>query len=152
MSCQPLDLDTIIEQLRTSVPGLQDVCHASALSAVKDLRGIRPGTAYVVLASERSETQVDGQGQRRVAGRQQVQATFGVIVAARNYRDTQGAKAMDDASPLIGATREALIGWTPDVVKFKQIFWVQGDVLDQDQSTLLWIDIFSTTHNIGGTP
>lgn len=152
MSCAPLDLNAIIDRLRDSVPGLDEVCHASALAAVKDLRGIRPGTAFVVLASERSATQVDGQGQRRVAGRQQAQATFGVIVATRNYRDTQGAQAMDDASPLIGATREALIGWTPDVVKFKQIFWVQGDVLDQDQSTLLWIDIFSTTHNIGGTP
>ena len=150
MSCAPLDTSIIEQRLREAVPALDEVGGYAALNAVKELSGIRPGTAYVVLANERSQTQVEGAGQRRVTGRQQVNAVFGVIIAARNYRDVSGEAALKEATPLIGSVREALIGWTPNVTQFKQIVWVQGDVMDHNASTLLWIDIFSTMHNVGG--
>ena len=150
MSCEPLDTSLIEERLREAVPALDKVGGYADMNAIKDLSGIRPGTAFVVLASERSLTQSDGAGQRRVNGRQQVNAVFGVITAARNFRDVSGEAALDEVRPLIGSVREALMGWTPDVTKFKQIVWVQGDVMDHNSSTLLWIDIFSTMHNIGG--
>lgn len=147
---EPFDTTVLEQRLGDQVPALQIVGGGADYAAIKDLRSFRHGSAYVVLANEKGSGG-DMPPQRRPSGRQQVEATIGVIVAARNYRDSTGEEAMRDASPLIGAVRTALLNdWIPGEQLQRPLQWQQGDVLDYDNSTLLWIDIFTTTYFMGG--
>jgi len=148
---EPLDTAVIEQRLRNQVPELQLVGGGADYAAIKDLRGFRVGSAYVVLAQEKDSGGATSHPQRRPSGRQQVEATIGVIVAARNYRGKTGSEAMRDAAPLIGAVRTALLdNWIPGGQLTRPLEWKQGDVLDYDASTLLWIDVFTTTYFMGG--
>lgn len=147
---EPLDTTLIEQRLREQVSALQCVEGAAEYAAVKSVRDFRPGSAYVVLAQERNPNNPNTPEGARIRGKNQALCTFGVIIAARNYRGRTGAAAMQDASPLIGAVRTALIGWHP-VKPFQPVAWLQGDVMEYDANTLLWIDVFTTTHYLGGT-
>lgn len=127
-----------VEQLDKNLVG-----GAAQYAGVKSLGDFRTGSIYVVLAKEHNAAQNSNQPLRKAPAT----ATFGVIVVARNYRDQTGRAAKDDLAPLVGAVREALIGWAPDGCK--PIAWLQGDVLDYDRTNLLWIDVFSTMHVLG---
>ncbi|PHR68502.1 hypothetical protein [Alcanivorax sp.] len=146
----PLDTTVIEQRLRDAVKDLQQVKGAAEFAAVTSLGSYRVPSAYVVLAREEGTDDPNGQPGRRPSGKQQAKVTFGVITAVRNYRDSTGAQAARDASPLIGQVREALMGWQPADRSMRPIGWLQGDVLDYDASVLLWIDVFTTTHFIGG--
>lgn len=146
----PLDTTVIEQRLRDAVPDLQQVQGAADFAAVSSLRGFRVPSAFVVLAQEQGTEEPTEQRGRRPSGKQQAKVTFGVITAVRNYRDNRGDQAARDASPLIGKIRDALMGWQPDDQSMRPIGWLQGDVLDYDADTLLWIDVFTTTHFIGG--
>jgi len=146
MSCTPLPTGLIEQRLREQIPELEEVLGAAEYSQVRDLAGFRTGTAYVVLAAERNPAGSGGQPQRRAAS----ESVFGVIVCARNYRGGAGAAALDECATLVGLVRDALLGWAMPGAKPCQ--WLQGNVLDSDQSRVLWVDVFTTTHVLGGTP
>lgn len=146
----PLDTTVIEQRLRDAVPDLQQVKGAAEFAGVSALGSYRVPSAYVVLAREEGTDETNSQPGRRPGGKQQAKVTFGVITAVRNYRDATGAQAAQDAAPIIGQIRDALMGWQPDDQSMRPIGWLQGDVLDYDASILLWIDVFTTTHFIGG--
>lgn len=146
MSFAPLDTSLIEQRLREQVPDLEEVLGAAEYSQVRELAGYRIGTAYVVLAAERNTAGTGPQARRQTAA----EAVFGVVVCARNYRDPSGAAALDEATALAGQVRAALLGWAAP--GWKHCTWLQGNVLDSDQSRVLWLDVFTTTHVLGATP
>jgi hypothetical protein len=148
---EPLDTTPIQQRLRDQVPGLiGGVGGAAEYGAVKSIRDYRPGSAYVVLAAERNPNSPDSPEGNRRRGVNQALCTFGVITVSRNARGRTGDEVMQEMRPLIGAVRTALIGWTPGK-PIQPITWLQGDVMEYDANTLLWIDVFTTTHYLGGT-
>ena len=146
---QPLDTTLIEARIRDVVSQFEVVGGAADYAAVQDLRGFRTPSAFVVACQEKRVPEAS-EGQRRISGKQQVETTFGVVLALRNYRDPRGEAVNTDARPLIGAVRDALMGWTPGAGIMRPIAWQQGDVLDYDANTLLWAEVFSTKHFIGG--
>lgn len=146
MSNTPLNTSLIEQRLRDAVPELEDVQGSSAYAAVRSLTDFRPGTAFILLAAERNPAGSGPQAQRRAVAH----STFGVIVAARNYRDQLGAAALDDIAKLVGLIRGALHGWS--ATGCSPCIWLQGDALDSDRDTVLWCDVYTTTHVLGGTP
>lgn len=146
MTSGPFSIQLVIDRLRAQVPDFQSIEGTAQYAAITSLREFRPDSAYVLLARER------GDGEQPKAGRQRVLATFGVVIAVRNYRDQVGGESIEAISPLIAQTRAALMGWIPPVNGGRACQWLQGDVLDFDDSTLLWSDVFQTQHFIGGTP
>lgn len=146
----PLDTRVIEQRIRDEVASLQQVKGAAEFAAVSSLSSYRVPSAYVVLAREVGTEETSERPARRPSGKQEAKATFGVITAVRNYGDNTGAKAAEEANPIIGKIRDALMGWQPDDQSMRPIGWLQGDVLDYDASVLLWIDVFTTTHFIGG--
>ncbi|MCY1503918.1 hypothetical protein D9M68_380670 [compost metagenome] len=146
MNSAPFPVSTVIAHLVAQVTAFQQVQGAAEYSAIRSLTEFRPDSAFVLLARER------GDGEPPKAGRQRAIATFGVVIAVQNYRDLTGGESIQDISPLIGQARAALMGWTPPVDGGRPCRWIQGDVLDFDNSTLLWADVFETQHFIGGAP
>lgn len=146
MSFAPLDTSLIEQRLRDQVEQLQEVLGAAEYSQVRELAGYRIDTAYVVLAAERNPAGTGPQARGKVAA----EAVFGVVACARNYRDTIGGAAQDEAAVLSGKIRAALHGWAPP--GWKSCTWLQANVLDSDQARVLWLDVFTTTHVLGGTP
>ncbi|HBO4355097.1 TPA: hypothetical protein L4U31_002855 [Pseudomonas aeruginosa] len=142
----PLDTSLVEQRLRDQVAEIEEVLGAADYAQVRDLNGYRLNTAYVVLAAERNPAGAGPQAQRATAA----EAVFGVVICTRNYRDPVAAGAKDDATRISGAVREALIGWAPR--GWKTCIWLQGQVLDSDQNRVLWLDVFTTTHVLGGTP
>ncbi len=146
---QPLDTTLIEDRLREVVSEFEVVGGAADYAAVRELRGFRTPSAFVVAAQERGVPE-SGASQTRRTGRQQAETTFGVILALRNYRDPHGQAVTSEARPLIGVVRSALMGWTPGERIMRPVMWQQGDVLDYDMNTMLWAEVFTTTHFIGG--
>lgn len=146
MSSAPFSMATVIARLREQVPTLQQVEGIAAYSAVRSLGEFRPDSAHVLLVRERSN------GEPPKAGRQVAIATFGVVIAVRNYRDLTGSESIGDISPLLGEVRAALMGWIPPVAGGRPCKWTEGDVLQYDQQTLLWADVYETQHFIGVSP
>lgn len=150
----PLDTGLIQARLRQQVTELQEVGGGADYQAIKDLRSFRTPSVYVVLARERATSAMPGRegvpAQRRPSGAQQLEATVGVIIAARNYRDPAGETVSEEARETIGACRTALLTWEPPAGVMRPLHFLQGDVLDYDANTLLWIDVYQTNHFIGG--
>lgn len=148
MSAAPFNVDLVIARLKDQVPELQNVRGVADYAAIEKFSDFRAPEAFVLLARERGKASPG-------SVQQFVEVYFGVVIVVRNYRDQRGKPALDDASPLIGKTRQALLGWIPqnaDGVQLKGARgcqWVQGDVMDYDASTLLWSDVFQTQHLIG---
>lgn len=147
MESKPFPISCIIERLRVAISpdDLDEVGSAAQYASIKDIKSFRPKTAFVLLAQERWD------GEPPKAGRQRMIVNFGVVTAVQNYRDTRkGAETAEELNPLIGAVRDALIGWSPDVSGGRAIGLMEGGVLDFDENTLLWIDVYQTQHFIGG--
>lgn len=158
MSSAPFDVTPIIERLTASVSTLQQVRGAADYAAITALRDFRAPEAFVLVTNERAEPQITNRvstGASAGAGqaRQKASVEIGVVLAVRNYRYQRGANAVNDAMPIIGAVRDALIGWLPaNVSGARPLSWSRGYVLDYDAGTLLWADTFATQHFIGNTP
>lgn len=142
MSSAPFDSALVIERLLAQVTGLQQVRGAADFAAVTSLRDFRPPEAFVLTATERGRASPGN-------SRQPAVVKFAVVHAVRNYSYKRGAPAMADASPLIGATRDALIGWVPGVQGGRGCEWQEGRILNYDAGTLLWSDLYQTQHFIG---
>ncbi len=150
MPSAPFNIDLVVARIKATVPALQQVRGAAEYAAISEFSDFRPPEGFVLLARERGKPMPG-------TTRQPVQVFFGVVVAVRNYRQQRGKPAMDEALPLIGQVRDALIGWIPQDGAGAQVGggrgcqWLQGDVMDYDNSTLLWSDVFQTQHFIGST-
>lgn len=146
MGYAPLDTSLIEQRLRDLVPAFEEVNGAAAYHTLKGLQDFRTGTCYVVLAAESNPAADGGQPRRKAAA----SAVFGVVICTRNYRDPHAEAAKDEAIIFAGKAREALIGWTPG--NWSSCTWLKGQVLDSDQDRVLWIDVYHTTHVLGGNP
>jgi len=145
VSAMPFDTQQVIDRIAQEVPGFQQVQGAADFAAVSErsLKGFRPPSAFVILLREQADNAAPK------AGRQRMNVTLGVVLAVRNYRDNQGGEAADALRPLLGATRQALIGWTPAEPGSRPLKLTQGDVNDFDDNTLLWSEVYTTQHFIG---
>lgn len=146
MSWAPFDTGLVIERLKALAAQLQQVGGAADYAAVKSLSSFRTPSAYVVLAGEQDISPDKDAPQRRPTGAQQVETTFGIVVAVQNFRDALGVASSVEAAPVITAVRAAISNWTPDEKRFRPVRWASGDVLDYDASTLLWMDVFTINH------
>lgn len=135
------DTDLIIARLKETQFGFDVVEGAAEYAAVERLSSFRPGSLYVVLLQEQNAAGDNPQPRSKAVAT----VTFGVVAAARNYNGNTGAAAMKDAKPIIGRLRQALIGWAPAGCS-TPCRWLHGELRDYDKSTLLWVDIFTTTH------
>lgn len=148
-SSRPFDVGLfVVPRLKVSVPAFKQVRGVADYAAVKSIVGFTPPEAFAVPVGE---TGKDTAGQSR----QPSIVLFGVVIAATNYRYDAGKPALDDITSLVGATRDALIGWTPvdsDGLQLqggRPCTWVRGGVHSYDAGTLLWIEVFKTQHFIG---
>lgn len=147
MASKPFPISAVIERIRRelTLDDLDEVGSAAKFSSIKDLKGFRPKTAFVLLAAERWD------GEPVKAGRQRMLVNFGVVISVENFRDTsKGAETAEELDPLIEKIRTALIGWTPKLDGGRGCGLIEGGVLDYDENTLLWMDVYQTQHFIGG--
>lgn len=157
MSSTPFDVTPIIDRLAAEVTVLQQVRGAADYAAINALLEFRVPEAFVLVTNERSASGDDARistGESAPVGkaRQAAIVEIGVVLAVRNFRYQRGAPAVNDSLPIIGAVRDALIGWLPPQVRgARPLRWLHGHVLDYNAGTLLWADTFSTHHNIGKT-
>ena len=142
MSAAPFDVNLVIDQLQANVPALRQVKGAADYAAIKGLRDFTTPCAYVLLAREKPIVE-----KGVTSGHQNTPVTFGVVVAVRNYRASErGMQAADDLNAVLGQVRSALLGWIPPVPGGRPTNLTQGDLLDYDQATLLWSDVYQTQH------
>lgn len=153
----PFDIDLVVQRLKAELGGaLQQVRGAADYAAITSFRDFRTPEAFALLIGERSNAAkpVSSTGDSAPVGRarQVAHVEFGVVLAVSNVRYHHGAPAVQDAAPLIGRVREALIGWIPaGLTLARPVSWQRGRTLDYDAGTLLWTDIFTTQHSIGRT-
>jgi hypothetical protein len=143
---EPFDIQAVIDRL-ASVEQLDGIQGAAEYASVTSLKDFRVPSAYVLLLQERADD-----AQVKPGGRQRAIVTFGVVLAVRNYGDQRGERTLKELRPILGAVRGRLMGWTPEVPGARPVQWSRGDVLDYDRSTLLWAEVYSTQHFIGGAP
>lgn len=137
----PFNPALIIERLKAAVTAAKLVGNAANYAAVKGLRDFPVPSVFVLRPRE--------SGDPHGAGRQRANVVIGIAIVGRNYRDGAGAAATDDLDLLIKQVRDALIGWQPPVKGGRPIQWAQGDLLDYDDSTAVWMEVFQTQHFIG---
>jgi len=147
LNAKPFPISKIIERLNSSIDrrDLDSVSSTAQYASIKALKDFRPKTAYVLLSNERWN------GEPVKAGRQGMIVNFGVVIAVSNYRDIRkGAETAEELDPLVDMVRGNLIGWTPpDISGARSIQLLEGNVLDYDENTLLWMDVYQTQHFIG---
>lgn len=152
MSARPLDVGVIVDRLRSAVPStqLRSVGRAADYAAVRGPGDFPAPCAYVLLAAERPAAQPLGQAPRgtQVAVRQFVEATFGVVLVARNYREQGGDQVADELGALTEATRQALMGYVPDLEGARPCQLVRGDLLDYAAGVGVWADVYVTQHAV----
>jgi len=142
MSAAPFDINLVITQLQAQVPLLRQVKGAADYAAIKSLRDFVPPCAFVLLAREKPVIEPGV-----TSGHQRTPVTFGVVVAVRNYRASErGMQAADDLGAVLGQVRSALLGWIPPIPGGRPTNLTQGDLVDYDQATLLWSDVYQTQH------
>lgn len=146
MNFAPLDTTLVENHLRDQVTDFGEVNGAAAYHTLKGLQDFRTGDCWVVLAAESNPAADGGQPRRKAAAA----AVFGVVICARNYRDLHADAAKDEVTILSGKSREALIGWTPG--SWSPCVWLKSQVLESDSDRVLWIDLYTTTHVLGGNP
>ena len=151
MSAAPFDVRPFVARLSDGVPALRSVGLRADLAAVRSLKDFPAPCAYVLLAQERGTANPPGVAPpgRQVKVRQIAEASFGVLLAFRNYREQQGGQLADECSVLIEAVRQQLIGFVPALPAARPIQWVSGELIDYDASVGLWREVYQTQHSIG---
>lgn len=151
MSFAPFDSGVIVARLRTQVTSLRTVGLAADYAAIKNLRDFTPPSAYVVLAQERFEPAAIGMAPRgqQIPVTQRGRISIGVIVAGRNYREQAGGQLAGELRALLAATSASLNGWVPDVPGAQPLQLQRGDLLQYDDATALWCDVWQTQTIIG---
>lgn len=151
MSFAPFDVATVADRIRAQVPGLRLVGLAADYAAVKNLRDFTPPSVFVVLAQETFNDNPPGHGQRgeQIKTSQRGDVAVGVVIVGRNYREQHGAQLSADMSALIGDVRAQLSGWVPDVPGARPFHLRRGDLLQYDDATALWCDVWQNQTLIG---
>jgi hypothetical protein len=151
MSFAPFDVQPVADRIKAGVQDLRLVGMAADYAAVKSLRDFTPPSVYVVLAQEYFEGGKTGNGQRgeQVRTTQRGNVTVGVIIVGRNYREQAGAQLSASMNTLIGAVRGVMSGWVPDVPGARPFELQRGDLLQYDDATALWCDVWKTQTFIG---
>lgn len=151
MSATPFDVQPVADRIRAMVPSLRLVGLAADYASLKNLRDFAPPCAYVVLAQERFEENQPGHGSRgeQVRVVQRGSAEFGVVVVGRNYRSGHGGQLSAEMSALLGQVRGSLLGWVPQTPGARPLQLRRGDLLEYDDSTALWCDVWKTQTTIG---
>jgi hypothetical protein len=147
----PFDVQPIADRIRTLVTGLRLVGLAADYAAVKSLRDFTPPSVFVVLAQERFQENPPGHGQRgeQVKVTQRGSVAIGVVIVGRNYREQHGAQLSGAMNTLIDNVRAQLSGWVPDVPGARPLQLQRGDLLQYDDATALWCDVWQTQTLIG---
>lgn len=143
MSFAPFDTSLIAAHLAQSVPALQFVGGAADYAAVKELRGFRTPSAYVIFAEESNTGKVPAS--IGVCAQESL-VEFGVVLALRHYKEARGEQMQDAARALIGQSRAALIGHKPAHPGVRVVGWQSGKVLDYDAGVLLFADVYQLHH------
>lgn len=138
------DSQLIIEHLKNPAFGFEKVEGAAEYATVEKIGSFRPNTLYVVIQSERSKSIDKPAAIKRAIA----EITFGVVCVGRNYRDRTGNAALKDIGPVIGRARKAIMAWQPKGCS-DACRWLEGRVLDYDQTNFLWADVFTTSYVIG---
>lgn len=150
MSAAPFPVAVIVDRIKAAVPTLRKVGRAADYASVRSLGDFPVPCAYILLAREKGDTSKSGVSlpgqQTRLA--QVMSVSFGVVLAVRNYREQAGAQLADELESCLGAVRNALLGWTPDVPGGRACQLLQGDLTQYDQATALWTDVWRTQHII----
>lgn len=151
MTFAPFDVRIVAARLKTLGKTLRLVGVAADYAAVKNLRDFPTPCAYVLLAQEQFQDNAPGHAPRgsQVAVTQKGLATFGVVLAGRNYREQAGAQLAGEIVDLIHAARSCLQGWVPDVPGARPLQIDRGDLLQYDDSIALWCDVWKTQTIIG---
>ena len=136
MNFEPFDTGLIVRRIEAAVPELHGVGGAADYAAVKDLRGFRTPSAYVIFSDEENTGKIPTS---IGVTTQEARVQFGVVLALRNYGERRGEPMFEQARKLIGAVRTALIGHKPDAGA-RVVGWMAGAVLDYDASVLLFAD------------
>ncbi len=143
MSFAPFDTGLVVQHLARAVPALQLVGGAADYAAVRELRGFRTPSAYVIFAEENNTGKVPTS--IGVCAQESL-VEFGVVLALRNWREARGEQMQADMRQLIGQVRAALIGHKPAAAGARVIGWQSGKVLDYDASVLLFADVYQMHH------
>jgi hypothetical protein len=151
MNFAPFDVQPVADRIRTLVPELRLVGLAADYAAVKSLRDFNPPSVFVVLAQEKFDSNPPGHGQRgeQVKVTQRGLVAVGVVIVGRNYREQNGAQLSGEMNTLINNVRAQLSGWVPDVPGARPLQLQRGDLLQYDDSTALWCDVWQTQTLIG---
>lgn len=147
MSSAPFDVSLIAEKLKVL---LQDktlvfVGTSAEYSKLTDLTNAPTPSAYVLLGKETPND-------KAIRTRQSVSVNFGVVIVARDLSSiaTNIENVKQLANPVIGATRDLLIGSKIEAVSgARQISWIGGQTLGFVNGVLVWIDSYQTQHFIG---
>jgi hypothetical protein len=138
----PFDVLPVIARIRNQATGFRDVGGAADRAAVQTGTTPMPA-AYVMLGDERPTPKAGAGGGSQI---QSVTATFGVLIALRDYRVSgRGATVFDPLNTLIAAVRGAMLGWSPDA--YHTGTEMAGARLQSyDASVLWWLETYRTTY------
>ncbi|ECG5643233.1 hypothetical protein E1K64_15935 [Salmonella enterica subsp. enterica serovar Poona] len=144
MSSAPFDTGLVTARLQALSPQpFSLIGSVVEYGKITDLTGFATPSVYVLPGSEKGSS--DAQQRVQVA-----ECLFGVVIAVRNY--APGADGLTrELRPLIATVRDTLTGWMPDRFCTTPVQWVQGDILDFDAGTLVWMDVFRVRHTTGGS-
>ena len=153
MSAQPFDVGPIIDRLRiraVKAGALRLVEGRGAYAQIGSLRDFPAPCAYVLLAKETAmtaEPSTSVPGEQHDIG-QIMQVGIGIVMAFSNHRGLNGDELRDELNAQVGAVRNHLLGWTPDVAGGRQMRLIGGDLEDYDANVALWADRWQTQHFI----
>jgi len=103
LSLEPL----IVARLKDKVTQARDVASAADLAGV-ELSKMKTPALHVLPAGYKPTQSKPGSS----GTVQQIEQTWWIVAAVKNLKDPKvGAKAREDAGPLIAATLKALLGW-----------------------------------------
>lgn len=153
MSTKPFDAGLVIDRLQAQlVPTgvLRKVGGAADYAQIRQLGDFVVPGAYVMVGKETAvETQsgISKPGQQFPLA-QIVRVGLGVVMAFRNHRGLEREELREALRDGVGAVRNVLLGWTPQVSGGRQLQLIGGDLEDYDASTALWADRYLTQHVI----
>ena len=127
-----------VERLQDLVPDTVSALGGAAdyATAAAAARG-KNGIWVIPLAERASNSPLVG------TVRQRVEATVGVILAARHLRDARGEAALGELEALRLATRERFIGWSPSP-QCEPVERRNSRLLEFTDQMAWWLDEYAT--------
>lgn len=134
-----MDLDSIVERLKASVPALREIGGSATLdAAVKANRFAQPA-AYVLPRKESgAENEIGPNGYSQL-----VKTSFSVVLVVKNVGDARGKKAHGDLQEVRGAVQQALINWKPEWAA-NPVEFDSGVLAEMDAGVIWWEDVYRT--------